>query len=116
MNPYLGLLVSRAYDGALAPEHLKDLRESAISDVTIAAQYIRSVPPATLPRLLGFDLPAVRSALLFPFRAPAGGFMGRSCPIVSIQASPPFDGRRAVEKTWRAVEPFVPTEETLVRQ
>src|SRR5262245_49591488 len=49
-----------------------------------------------------------RRALRLPSRDES---MGRSCPIVSIQASPPFDGRRAVEKTGRAVEPFVPTEE-----
>jgi hypothetical protein len=75
MNPHLAQLLSRAYDGALAPEHLADLRKSGLTDETIAAQFIRSVPPAMLPRLLGFDLPAVRSAMLLPFRSPAGGFM-----------------------------------------
>lgn len=75
MNPHLELLLSRAYDGALAPEHLADLRKSALTDETIAAQFIRSVPPVMLPKLLGFDVPRVRSALLFPFRSPAGGFM-----------------------------------------
>jgi len=75
VNRYLEHLLSRVYDGALAPEHLADLRKSGLTDETIAANFVRSVPPAMLPRLLGFDLPGVRSALLFPFRAPAGGFM-----------------------------------------
>jgi hypothetical protein len=76
MNPHLELLLSRVYDGALAPEHLSDLRKSGLTDATIAANLIRSVPPATISRLLGFDLPkAVRSALLFPFRSSAGGFV-----------------------------------------
>ena len=75
MNAHLELLISKAYDGGLAPEHRADLRKSGLTDETITAQLIRSVPPPVIPRLLGFDIPAVRSALLFPFRAPAGGFM-----------------------------------------
>jgi hypothetical protein len=78
MNANLELLLSRAYDGSLAPEHLADLRKSGLTDETIAQQLIRSVPPAMISRLLGFDLPGIRSALLFPFRAPAGGFMNHS--------------------------------------
>jgi hypothetical protein len=74
-DAHLGLLISRAYDGALAAEHLADLRKSKLTDDTIAAQFIRSVPPSMIARLLGFDLPGIRSALLFPFRSPAGGFM-----------------------------------------
>lgn len=72
---HLEHLISRVYDGALAPEHLADLRKSGLTDETIAAQYIRSVPPSMIPRLLGFDISSVRSAMLLPFRAPAGGFM-----------------------------------------
>ena len=75
MNAHLELLISNAYDGSVAPEHVADLRKSGLTDATIAAQFIRSVPPAAIPRLLGFDLPGIRSAMLFPFRAPAGGFM-----------------------------------------
>jgi hypothetical protein len=75
MNLHLRLLLSRVYDGALAPAHREDLRRSTLTDEMIAAQYIRSVPPSMIPRLLGFDPPGVRSALLFPFRSPAGGFM-----------------------------------------
>ena len=74
MNPHFGLLLSRAYDGSLAPEHLADLRKSGLTDETIAANLIRSVPPAMIRHLLGFDVPAIRSALLFPFRSPQGGF------------------------------------------
>ncbi len=75
MTRWLGHLLSRAFDGALAPEHLADLRKSGLTDQTIAAQFIRSVPPAMIGRLLGFDMPSLRSALLLPFRAPTGGFM-----------------------------------------
>jgi hypothetical protein len=75
VNRNLEHLLSRVYDGALAPEHLEDLRKSGLTDETLTAQFIRSVPPSMIARVLGFDLPAVRSALLFPFRSPAGGFM-----------------------------------------
>jgi hypothetical protein len=86
VNVYLQFFLSRAFDGALAPEHLADLRKSTITDETIDRQYIRSVPPAIIPRLLGFDVPpGVRSALLFPFRSPAGGFMDH----VRVKIFPP---------------------------
>jgi hypothetical protein len=75
VSSWLAHLLSRAYDGALAAEHLADLRKSTLTDQTIAAQFIRSVPPAMIGRLLGFDPLGVTSALLFPFRSPAGGFM-----------------------------------------
>jgi len=75
MNPHLEHLLSRIHDGALAPEHLGDLRKSGLGDETIVANFLRSVPPAMIGRLLGFDLVRVHSALLFPFRSPAGGFM-----------------------------------------
>jgi len=75
VNPHLELLLSRAYDGALAPEHLADLRKSGLTDETIATQLIRGVPPAMIPKLLGFDIPAIRSVMLLPYRSPAGGFM-----------------------------------------
>lgn len=74
MNRWLAHLVGRAYDGALAPEHLADLKMSGLTDETIAAQFIRSVPPSMIPRLLGFDIPIIRSAMLLPFRSPVGGF------------------------------------------
>lgn len=85
-NPFLEHLLSRAYDGTLAPEHLADLRKSSITDDTIDLQFIRSVPPVMIPRLLGFDVAEIRSALLFPFRAPAGGFMNH----VRIKIFPPL--------------------------
>jgi uncharacterized protein DUF3854 len=75
VNPHLAHLLSRAYDGALAPEHRADLCMSGLTDEMIVDQFMRSVPPALLSRLLGFDLPGIQSALLFPFRAPARGFM-----------------------------------------
>jgi hypothetical protein len=75
MNRALALLLSALYDGALAPEHRADLEHSNLTAETIQAHFIRAVPPAMLTSLLGFDVPDLRSALLFPFRAPAGGFM-----------------------------------------
>jgi hypothetical protein len=75
VNPFLAHVLSRAYDGSLAPEHREDLRKSGLSDETIAAQFIRSVPPGMIGKLLGFEMPGVRSALLFPFRSSRGGFM-----------------------------------------
>ena len=75
MTPTLALLLSPVYDGALAPEHRADLEKSGITDATIHAHYIRSVPPTMIDPLLGFAAPEIRSALLFPFRSPADGFM-----------------------------------------
>jgi hypothetical protein len=63
VNPHLELLLSTAYDGNLAPAHREDLEKSGLVKDIIHAQF------------LGFDIPAITSALLFPFRAPAGGFM-----------------------------------------
>ncbi len=94
MNPHLELLLSRAYDGALAPEHRADLERSGLTDETIRAQFIRSVPPALLSCLLGFD-PPIRSAMLLPFRSPAGGFMDH----VRVRVFPPYkDGRGQTTK------------------
>jgi hypothetical protein len=78
VNAHLELLLGRAYDGALAPEHREDLAKSALSEDTIRAAFIRSVPPSMITRLLDLDLPGIRSALLFPFRSPAGGFMSHT--------------------------------------
>lgn len=75
MNPHLEFLLSTVYDGALAPAHREDLEKSGLGKDIIEAQFIRSVPPRLIPQLLGFDIPAITSALLFPFRSPAGGFM-----------------------------------------
>ncbi len=89
MNPALELLLSRVYDGAIAPEHLEDLLKSGLKAPTIEGALIRSVPPAMITRLLGFDLPGIRSALLFPFRSPAGGFMDH----VRMKIFPPLTDR-----------------------
>lgn len=86
MNPALALLLSRYYDGALHPEHRADLEKSGLTEATIHGHYIRSVPPAMIHCLLGFDPPGVRSALLFPFRSPAGGFMNH----ISMKVFPPL--------------------------
>jgi uncharacterized protein DUF3854 len=72
----LGLLWSPIYSGVLAPSHLADLRQSGLSDETIRLHRIRSVPPAMIGSLLGFDVAHIRSAMLIPFPDPrTGGFM-----------------------------------------
>lgn len=78
MNPHFELLIGRCFDGALAPEHLADLRKSGLTDDMVREQLIRSVPPHMIPKLLGANWGSVRSALLFPFRSPAGGFMAHT--------------------------------------
>lgn len=74
MNPHFGFLLSTVYDGTLAPAHLHDLEKSGLGKDIISEQFIRSVPPTLIPKLLGFDIPAVQSAMLLPFRSSAGGF------------------------------------------
>ncbi len=71
------LLMSAVYGGALHPLHLADLKEqpTPLSDETIRRQGLRSIPPAMIRQLLGFDIPSVTSALLFPFADPRGGWM-----------------------------------------
>jgi uncharacterized protein DUF3854 len=86
MNPFLSFLMSDAFPGALHPEHRADLRKSGLTDETIRLQRIRSVPPATIGRLLGFDLPSIRSAMLIPFPDPAGGLMNH----IRIKIFPPL--------------------------
>jgi hypothetical protein len=75
MNSHLEFLLCRIYDRALAPEHVADLEKSGLGQDIIAEQFIRSIPPHLIPRLLGFDIPAIRSACLYPFRSAAAGFM-----------------------------------------
>lgn len=74
MNPHFEFLLSSVYDGALAPAHREDLEKSGLGKDIIAEQFIRSVPPPLIPKLLGFDIPAIQSAMLMPFRSSAGGF------------------------------------------
>jgi putative DNA primase/helicase len=90
MNRALQLLLSTHYDGVLAPAHRADLAASGLTDETIRAHYIRSVPPGMIPHLLGFDRNGIVSALLFPFRSPAGGFMDH----VSLKIFPALTDRR----------------------
>jgi hypothetical protein len=75
-----------------------------LTDETIRAQYFRSVPPALITRLLGFDVPGIRSALLFLFRAPAGGVMDHADEYLfpaAYRSSPPF-GQAPQPKGQRA--------------
>src|SRR5215467_8825241 len=83
------LLRSSLYAGNLAPEHLRDLDKSGLTPATIRQQLIRSVPPWMTSKLLGFDLPGIVSALLFPFPDPQGGFMNH----VRMKIFPPLADR-----------------------
>jgi hypothetical protein len=74
----LHFLLSSVYAGELSPLHRADLEKSGLTDATIQAQKIRSIPPDAITPLLGFDTPRVTSAMLIPFPAPAdpaGGWM-----------------------------------------
>lgn len=86
----LRLLLSPIYPGSLAPEHLADLRRSGLTNDTIQYYRIRSVPPGMICQLLGFDIPAIRSACLIPFPDPRGGFMNH----IRMKVFPPFQDKR----------------------
>jgi hypothetical protein len=70
----LDILLGPLYSGALAPEHRDDLRKSGLTEVTLQAHRIRSVPPSLIRPLLGFDPSAIRSAYCLPFPDPHGGW------------------------------------------
>ncbi len=90
MKADLELLLSDLYrDNSLAPDHLADLRRSGLTDETIRLHRIRSVPPSMIGPLLRFDIPAIRSAMLIPFPAPAGGFMDH----VRLKIFPPLTSK-----------------------
>jgi Domain of unknown function (DUF3854) len=95
MRPHLDFLLSVLYDHSpLADEHLADLRCSGLTVKTIQQHKIRSIPPAMIRELLGFDLPSIRSAMLIPFPDPAGGFMDH----VRMKVFPPIVGTRGTVK------------------
>jgi hypothetical protein len=75
MTADLAFLLGPLYSGALAPAHLADLRKSGLTDETIRAQMLRSVPPGMIDRLLGFPTPTVVSAYLIPFASSRGGWL-----------------------------------------
>ncbi len=91
MNDQLSFLLSSVYDGdTLAPDHLADLRASSLTHATISQHKFRSVPPTMIPQLLGFDIPAIRSAYLLPFPDPLGGFMNH----IRMKVFPSWKDRR----------------------
>ena len=68
-------MLSPLYDNLLHPDHLADLRRSGLTGDTIHAQRVRTVPPAMIDQLLGFEAPKVRHAYLIPFADPRGGWL-----------------------------------------
>ncbi len=67
-NARLHFLISELYDSCLQPEHLEDLRRSGLTDQTIVAAKIRTIPPADLARFIGPHLATkVSSAMLIPY-------------------------------------------------
>ena len=101
MNPHLELLLSPVYSGTLHPLHLADLRKSTLTDATIQAQGIRSVPPSMIQHLLGFNPSSVTSALLFPFPDPAGGWLDH----VRMKIFPPQMAKKKGESTVKYLQP-----------
>jgi hypothetical protein len=119
----LDFLLSSVYPGALAPEHRVDLQKSGLRPETIQAQGIRSVPPAMIGQLLGFDIATIRSALLFPYPAPGGGWMphvrmkvfptltdkdGHTTKYLQPRGTPPrlYFCRLVLERVLRDAEPL----------
>jgi hypothetical protein len=99
----LRFLLSVVYAGALAPEHLGDLRKSGLSNATIAAHGFRSVPPTMIRALLGgWDVPPdprapekphIRSAMLIPHpdpRAVLADARGPWMDHVQVRLYPPL--------------------------
>ena len=52
---------------SMHPDHLADLRKSALSDETILGAGIKSVPPRDIPKKLGFDIPGLISMYEIPY-------------------------------------------------
>jgi hypothetical protein len=76
VNPHQRFLLGAAFDGMpLAGEHLADLRKSGLTDETLRAHRIRTVPPSMIGQIAGFHLRNVKSAYLIPFPDPRGGWM-----------------------------------------
>jgi len=71
---------------SLHPDHLADLRKSGLTNETIAAMGVYSVPPTDIPHLLGWNPPQVQSALAFPYPG-TGGF-------VRLKVFPPYQDKR----------------------
>jgi hypothetical protein len=100
VNRHLELLLSRAYPGALAPEHRADLEQSGLTEDTIAAHGFRSVPPAMIGPLLGWDSGRICSAMLLPYADPLGALLadaGRPAAPwmdhICLKLFPPFKPR-----------------------
>lgn len=68
------------------PDHLADLRSSNLSDTIIDAMAVYSMPPAEIPRFLGYDASGIVSALAFPYFDGAGEKSGH----VRIKVFPPY--------------------------
>ena len=51
----------------LHPDHLTDLRKSGLSDETIKASGIASVPPRDIRKRLGYDPPSLKSMYEIPY-------------------------------------------------
>jgi uncharacterized protein DUF3854 len=96
VTDHLDLLLSANYDRGRAdhPLHLADLRRSGLSDDTIRAQKMTSIPPNMIDRLLGFSAPKVTSAYLIPFPDPRGGWMAH----IRMKIFPPIEAESGLIK------------------
>jgi len=70
----------------LYPDHLADLRKSGLTDETVTAMGVYSVPPADIARLLGWNPQQVQSAFAFPYYGTAG--------FVRLKVFPPHQDQR----------------------
>jgi hypothetical protein len=97
---WLDFLLSAIYDRmTLHDPHLDDLRQSALTDETIAAARIRTVPPWMIPKLLRRSPPkGVRSAYAIPYFSPGGGLMD----VVRLKIFPSLERKRGVTKYLQA--------------
>lgn len=76
---------------SLSPEHLADLKNSGLSDETIAMMGVYSMPPLELKRFLESDTPAIESALAFPYyNAAKAPLIVDGKPFLRVKIFPPI--------------------------
>jgi len=90
---------------SLHPEHLEDLRKSGISDETIRGLGIYSARPDDVARLVGWDPPGIKSALVFPYPGAEG--------FCRLKVFPPFKDKggksvRYLQRPMSGVHLYIP--------
>jgi hypothetical protein len=75
MNRHLEFLLTDLFDTPMYQRHGEDLANSGITEPTRRLHKIRDVPVDMIDTLLGYHATKVRSAVLFPFADPLGGWL-----------------------------------------